>query len=508
MQLRAHARRARAGGGSALVLASVLSAAAVPAHAQGFGLNEIGSCAIARGFAVTGAPCEDASVLYWNPGAAASVPRGLSLYGGVSAIQVNGSFTRDVTGARYASDVPVEFPPFLGATWKGTGPTAGRLALGVAAYVPYGLTSQWGDDFIGRFAAQKASLQSIYVQPTIAYEIVPGRLSIGGGPVIGYSRIEIRQAIDFSTQPVPNQPAGTTFGRLGFAPGTEFATAEIKGSSKIALGGHVGAQLRVTPTVSLGARYLTKVRFEYDEADATFTASPQAAQYVLPARNALGLPAGTTLAQITAPQFQTGGTLAPGQTASTEIEHPAQFQVGIGFTGLPNTTLSADYARTFWSSFDVLPVDFPTTAAGTPSPLTRSLIEEYDDINSYRVGLEYRFGGTAAATTGTGGTTGGMLDGVAARLGFSYAESPAPDQTVTPLLPDMNRYNFSGGLGIPLGERFALDVAYLRVETEGRRGRSDERPESVTPEETVRTLNNGWYSLNANILSLSLKARF
>lgn len=502
MQFRAHARRVvQVGGGATLALASVLSTTASRADAQGFGLNEIGSCAIGRGFAVTGAPCEDASVLYWNPGAATSIPRGFSLYGGISAIQVKGSFTRDGTGRRDEGDVPIELPPFLGVTWKGSGPTSSRLALGLAAYVPYGLTSQWQDDFPGRFAAQKASLQTIYVQPTIAYEIVPGRFSVGAGPVIGHSSIEIRQAIDFSTQPVPGQPAGTTFGRLGFAPGTEFANAEIQGGSKLAIGGHVGAQLKVTPTLSVGARYLTSVKFEYDDAEATFTPSARASQYVLQANNALGLPAGTTLAQITAPQFQSGGTLAPGQTASTEIEHPAQFQVGIGFTGIPRTTLSADYGRTFWSSFDELPVTFPAAGA-TPSPLSRVLIEEYEDISSYRVGLEHRFGGAA------GGMTGGMLDGVAARLGFSYAESPAPEQTVTPLLPDMNRYNFSGGLGIPLGERFTLDAAYLRVETEGRRGRTDERPESLSPQDAVRTLNNGWYSLNANIFSVSLKARF
>ena len=45
----------------ALSVAS-LAACALPAvaHAQGFGLNEIGSCAIGRGFAVTGATCDAA----------------------------------------------------------------------------------------------------------------------------------------------------------------------------------------------------------------------------------------------------------------------------------------------------------------------------------------------------------------------------------------------------------------------------------------------------------------
>src|SRR5438552_11816281 len=66
------------------VVASLALAAVAPAlaRAQGFGLNEIGSCALARGFSATSAPCNDASVIFWNPGAAASV-KGNSILAGV-----------------------------------------------------------------------------------------------------------------------------------------------------------------------------------------------------------------------------------------------------------------------------------------------------------------------------------------------------------------------------------------------------------------------------------------
>ena len=50
-----------------LVLAALAAPMAV--KAQGFGLNEIGSCAVARGFAVTSIPCNDPSEIYWNPAA-------------------------------------------------------------------------------------------------------------------------------------------------------------------------------------------------------------------------------------------------------------------------------------------------------------------------------------------------------------------------------------------------------------------------------------------------------
>ena len=169
--------------GVALYLAT-LAAAALPsaALAQGFGLNEIGSCAIGRGFAVTGSPCRDASAIYWNPAAATSL-EGLSVLVGGAAISLDGQFQADITGRVDKANVPTEVPPHAFINWR----QSPGLALGLGVYVPYGLTSQWRNDFPGRFTAQRASLQTIYVQPNIAYDVVPGRLSIGGGPVIGHS---------------------------------------------------------------------------------------------------------------------------------------------------------------------------------------------------------------------------------------------------------------------------------------------------------------------------------
>jgi long-chain fatty acid transport protein len=450
-------------------------------HAQGFGLTEIGTCAVARAGAVTGAPCEDASVVYWNPAAAASLPRGRQAYVGGSAIAVKGGFTQDVTGREFPGDVPVEFPPFVGATW--TGGRTHAVSFGLAAYVPYGLTSQWGDDFIGRFAAQKASLQTVYVQPNIAVELIPGRLAIGGGPILGYSRLELRQALDAASLPVAGTPF--TLAQFGVQRETEFARLQVAGDA-FGVGANLGVHARLTNTITVGARWLSQVRFNYDGADAEFTPSPQAADYVLVGGLPPAVPPGTTLAQLTQPQFQPGGAFGPGQTASTRIDHPSQFQVGVGYTGLRGTTISADYARTDWRSFYDLPVNF-TTAAGTPSPLSRTLIEAYEPSDSYRASIEHKY-----------------RSGFAARLGAMFATTPAPDVTVTPLLPDMDRFDFSGGLAIPLG-RFVLDAGYLRVETRGRRGRTGERPDLSLPAEQI---NNGWYALNANVFSLSLKARF
>lgn len=460
-------------------LVTSLSVIATPAGAQGFGLNEIGTCSVARAGAGVASPCPDASRVYWNP-ASPVRQSGVHLLGGLAVVQLDGAFIQDTTGVRYPSDVAPEIPPHLFATYQ----VRDRVNVGFGVYVPYGLTSEWEQDFPGRFSAQRASLASIYVQPNLAFDLIPGRLAIGGGPVIGISTVELAQSIDLATTPTGTMlPNGDplTFGLLGIAARTEFARAKLEGDD-VAWGYNVGIHAQLTPTISLGARYLSELEFNYHDATSGFTQVNTG--LTLAANNPLGAPAGTSLDDVLRPQFAAGGPLTQ-RPVSTTINHPAQAQVGLGFTGLPNTTVNLDYAWVGWSAFDELPVDFGGTA---PTPPDRVLIEDYEDSWAVRGSVDYAF-----------------RNGWSAQAGVHYVNTPVPDVTVTPLLPDMDRWNFAGGLGIPFGQRWALDLAYLRVETEGRRGRIEER---TSRSQTAADLNEGWYELSANIFSVSLRARF
>jgi len=445
------------------------------AGAQAFGLNEIGSCAIARGFATTSAPCDDASSIYWNPGAMPS-KQGFSLYGGAAVIKIGGDFTQDTTFRVYPGDVPTAVVPHVFLNYR----TAGKMALGLGVYVPYGLTSQWPDSFPGRFAAKKASLQTIYFQPNLAYQLNKN-WSVGGGPIIGHSTVELIQAVDLSSQ-VATVVGGNpiTFGQLGIAKRTEFARASLKGSA-MAYGFTLGLHGNITPNWQMGARLLSQVTFNYDNADATF--SQTLTNLTLAANNPLGAPAGTQVDALVAGQFVGTGALTP-QKVQTQIQHPAQVQVGFAYTGFERTTLSLDYSYVGWKSFQNLPVNFQGTA---PS---RVLVEEYNNTSGIRFGAEHK-----------------LLNGAALRAGLAANTSAAPDQTVTPLLPEQDRsFGMLGG-GLPIMGGLTLDAAYAHVFTKGRRGRIDERVPNSTDAQAI-ALSSGFYSLNANIFSLSLKANF
>ncbi|HEX2693206.1 MAG TPA: outer membrane protein transport protein [Gemmatimonadaceae bacterium] len=456
---------------SGCALALALLAVPAVSGAQAFGLNEIGSCAIARGYAATAEPCDDASSIYWNPGA---LPRttGFSFYGGAAMIKIDGSFTQDTTFNKYEGDVPTQYVPHVFLNYRG----AGRLAYGIGAYVPFGLTSQWGDEFPGRFAAKKASLKTLYVQPNVAFQL-NDNWSVGGGPIYGHSSVELVQAVDLASVPTP---AGPTFGQLGIPARTEFARARVKGSAN-GYGFALGVQGKLNPEWKVGVRFLSQVTFRYDDADATF--EPRETGLILAANNPFGVPAGTPVDALLTSQFATGGALSP-QKASTVIRHPAQIEAGFAYTGWERTTLSFDYAYVGWQSFETLPITF---SGGAPS---RTLVENYGNTSSLRVGLEHR-----------------TTSGFALRGGFAAGTAAAPPETVTPLLPEMDRGYGMLGAGIPLMGRYAIDAAYAHVFTGGRRGRIDERPAGSSSTQAL-ALNSGWYSLSADVFSLSLKASF
>jgi long-chain fatty acid transport protein len=448
-------------------LALGLLAVPTSARAQAFGLNEIGSCALARGFATTSAPCDDGSSIYWNPGA---IPKthGLTALAGVAAISLSGDFTQDTTFKRYDMDVSTEWVPHFFANYR----TSGNFAYGLGVYVPYGLTSQWSDNFPGRFAALKASLHTIYVQPNISYALSDD-WSVGLGPVFGFSNVELVQSVDLSQQ---KTPAGPTFGQLGIPKRTEFARATLKGNTT-AFGVNLGVHGRIGTSWEVGARFLSQMYFKYDDADATFQQVPTG--LILAANNPLGLPAGTPVDAVLAPQFASGGALA-AQKVQTRIMHPAQVQFGVGYNGFDSTTISVDYAWVGWRSFKELPVDFQGGATD------RVLLENYNNTSALRVGVEHRY-----------------TSGAALRVGGAATASAAPDVTVTPLLPEQDRAYFSFGGRYPINKTFAVDGAYSHIFTPGRRGRIDER---TSPSQTADQLNSGAFSLHANIFSISLRA--
>ena len=102
----------------------------------------------------------------------------------------------------------------------------------------------------------------------------------------------------------------------------------------------------------------------------------------------------------------------------------------------------------------------------------------YRDTHGVRVGTEFN-----------------VAHQVALRAGFDAHTAAAPDESVTPLLPEAPRAEVTFGAGVPLG--FArLDLAYMYIHQSDRAGRTIDGP------------NNGTYHYYGNLLGASLVLRF
>jgi long-chain fatty acid transport protein len=448
--------------------------------AQGFGIYEHDACAMGRAGTGAASPCSDGSAIFFNPAGLAGL-KGWRVSGGATLIQINGSFTDDQFQQTTNLDDPLIPVPQVFVAYGMTP----KLAFGAGFFAPYGLQTVWPLTFDGRFVGYDNKIQTYYIQPTVAYQVAPW-LKIGGGIDIVHGSVKLHQRLDLATTPVPvpGLPPGTTFGSFGIPLGTDFADADLE-ASNTSYGGHFGAIAKVNDRLSIGAHYLMKVSLDYT-GTANFT--QVATGIVTPAPLALPgfpvIPAGTPLdylLQNTLGVFSPTGPLAP-QTAAASIANPDMFVLGIAFKPMEALTLLADYQWTHWSSFDVLSLEFaPDTL------LNQTLYENYVNTNGYRFGIEYE-------------TKAGMT----VRGGYLYHGGAAPDETVTPLLPEGARNEFTGGLSIKLGPMATASLAYQYIHQDDRRGRTRDTP-NVMP---TTALNNGLYTFSGHLFGVGLAVAF
>jgi long-chain fatty acid transport protein len=438
------------------------------AAAQGFQVNEHGSCVMARGGTGAAKPCADGSAMVFNPAGLVDGRSGWTITAGVTLIDAYGGFTDDLTESNAElQNTPVPVPHGFVQYVRD------RFAAGIGVFVPYGLGTTWDTTFQGAFAGYDNNLQNIYIQPTVAYRLHP-MVSVGAGFDLVIGKVTLTQLVDLSEQAVPGLGT-TTFGMVGVPPRTAFANGELNGSGT-GFGGHFGIQVTPHERVRLGVNYLMRVTMDY-EGDVDF--SPYPTGIALTAGNPLGVPAGTPLDAVVADAFVSGPLL--DQTVSASAPMPDQLSAGVAVDVLPTLTLLADYNWVHWSLFEDLPVDFENAA------LSSVTVENYQDTHGVRAGFDWD-----------------ATSRLAIRGGYIWHQAAAPDETVTPLLPEGPRAEFSLGFGYQFG-RFRVDGAYQYLNQQIRRGRTAEFPSGATPD---LSLNNGLYKFKAHLVGITLTAGF
>lgn len=178
-------------------------------------------------------------------------------------------------------------------------------------------------------------------------------------------------------------------------------------------GYNLGLIYQLTPTTNIGLSYRSEIRVKID-GEAEFSV-PAAVAHLFPS----------------------GG-------AHSRIVFPPSLFAGIAYKGLSPWVFECDLTWTGWSTFEELKVDLdrPVGAAQTSVSIQP---RGWNDVFAYRFGVNYRLGKTATI-----------------RAGYIFDESPVPDETMDPSIPDADRHVFCLG-GDYRFKDFTIGMAYNYV---------------------------------------------
>ncbi|MBW4561339.1 MAG: outer membrane protein transport protein [Mojavia pulchra JT2-VF2] len=392
-----------------LFMALIVNATANFALAGGFALNEQSVKTLGNAFAGSAASADDASTIFFNPAGLTRLPD-TSVVGGTYVIFPYVSFqnqgSRVVTGQPLTGgnggDAGVDaIVPNLYAAWS----VSDRVKLGIGINVPYGLTTQYDNDWVGRYHAVESKLITYNINPTIAAK-VSDNFSVGAGLNIQYAEATLSNAIDF--------------GLIGRSVGLPTQSQQADGFVKVtgsdwSVGYNLGVMYEPSKSTRIGLSYRSPITQDI-RGNADFTVPDNLR--ILTARG----------------QFTDTG-------ASAVLNLPDTLSLAVYHELNPRVSVVGDVTWTHWSRFQELRVRFDNPAqADSVQP------ENWND--TYRVGIGLNYA---------------VNDQLTLRTGISYDPSPISNEYNTPRLPGGDRTLIGFGATYRPSDSFDLDFGYLHV---------------------------------------------
>ncbi len=282
----------------ALLAAGASQAAGVAVDTQASRATGMGSVGVAS--------AKDSSAIFYNPAGILGVNK-LDVQLGDTLILVDLDFTGAREGSPTENQVTPAPPPHGYVVYK----FHDMVAAGVGVFVPYGASSEWPEDFSGRFLAYKSQLQTIDINPTVAFAPVDW-VRIGVGAQLEYGAFGLTRFVDPLIPGAQLELSATAWG----------------------FGYNAGVQVDVVRNlVTFGAHYRSAVKLDF-EGDADFRDVPPPAAALVP----------------------------PDQEFGLTWRMPATLGLGLAVTPLPRLTLAFDANWFDWAgSTKELTVELRTT---------------------------------------------------------------------------------------------------------------------------------------------------
>lgn len=367
-------------------------------YAGGYRVSLQGNRSLAMGH--TGvAVVNSAELAFFNPAGLVHLENKFNISAGGFGVFADVAYQNATLGTSAQTDSPVGTPVYLYASYK----LSDQFALGLAVYTPYGSTVEYPTDWAGSHLVNSIELQSIYVQPLFSWEVVEGRFSIGGGPILAIGSVNFNRNLTRNLTDLEGNRSNVTIDASGI---TEF-------------GFSVGALLNLDDEdkwkLGFNYRSLIDVNVEAGDGVATFANLPDSA-----------------LAPIDNGDFDF--------TASLPL--PAEWTLGLSYKPNEKWLFAFDYNYAEWSAYESLDLEF----LGSDGSVALESVNprNYQDASTIRVGAQF------SPTK--------KLD---LRLGYYWDESPVQDGFFAPETPRNDSNGYTTGLTYYVNDRLSIDASFL-----------------------------------------------
>ncbi|MGC8706715.1 MAG: OmpP1/FadL family transporter [Desulfurella sp.] len=292
-------------------------------------------------------------------------------------------------------------------------PVSKKLTLGFGVYVPFGLSISWTNSPLNPLSYN--SYKSWYYREVFAFGAgykITDNLFIGGAINIGTTQSGVERYA-FGVPLLTAKESQQTH-----LPLTSNAAVKTNLADYHNFSWNLGIMYKPVEWLTLGATYRSMTHTHLT---------------------------GTAQVQYTNPL--TASIANQQLSASTDVDAPDQFQLGVNIKPSDKLRFEVDWLWTRWSVVGGYTVYFSQPLFGVKS--SEYFPRDWKDTNTIKFGIEYK-----------------PIEMLALRGGFYYDPTPIPSSTFDAQWPDANKYMFTGGVGLNF-KRWKIDTDVFYSTTAG-----------------------------------------
>lgn len=399
-------------------------------EAAGFYLSEQSVSGMGTAFASNTAGAIDATTVYTNPAGMTSMCRPNDFVAGLTYLIPNSKYHD--RGTINAAGNPMRSRLVCGPCGHNTnGGQIGknawvpyisyvkkfgcRWAAGLSINAPFGLSTDYNDEWYGRYYATYSEIITTNINASLAYDITDC-LTIGAGLNACYGHLENKNLIDFGAI-IYNQTGGQVAGFLEQLDGK----AHVKGCAW-AFGANVGLLYKFNcDRTRIGIQYRSQLHFNINNGHVSYKNVPN----------------------LTAPPINFQPIFSNGGMKS-KVTLPDIVSIGLMHRWNNCLTLYADAQWTNWRTLQQLKLTFKNPP---PSLQEASLPLKWKSVWRIAVGAKYDVGCNMAL-----------------RIGYMYDKSPVRNSYYTsPRVPDSDRQMVACGLQYWASDCISFDLGYAHT---------------------------------------------